>query len=311
MLNRHEFLKSLAAAGTLAAVSSVGEMELLAQTPKKGGTPDLVAVMGGEPDQMYEAAIKAIGGLGRFVKKGQKVTIKPNIGWAKKPELAANTNPLLISTLVKACFAEGAAEVTVFDNTCQGWQDCYRLSGIKEAAEAAGAKVVPGNDERYFRDYDLPKGKVLQHAKIHQAILDCDVWINVPVMKNHGGANMTVAMKNHMGIVWDRRAFHSKGLPQCIADICTIDKPAALHIVDAYRIMTQNGPQGRSEADVATPKALFMSTDIVAVDTAAIRFFDQIRKMPLEDVPYLAMGQEHGLGSMDLKSLNIKRIKMN
>ena len=310
-MNRQEFLKGLAAAGTVVAVSSFGEMDVLAQTKKKkAGKPDLVAVMGGEPAEMFAAAMKAIGGIGRFVKKGQKVTIKPNIGWDKAPELAANTNPDLLTALIRACFDAGAAEVTVFDHTCQGWQDCYRSSGIEAAAKAAGAKVVPGNDERYYRETELPKGVKLRSAKIHQAILDCDVWFNVPILKTHGGARMTIAMKNLMGIVWDRQMFHRTDLQQCIADICTLSNPPVLNIVDAYRVMTANGPQGRGLGDVAKPKGLFLSTDIVAVDTAATSFFNQIKKMSIDEVGHIGLGEKLRLGTTDLKKLKVERIKL-
>jgi Uncharacterized conserved protein len=259
---------------------------------------------------MFETGIARIGGMERFVKKGQKVTIKPNIGWDRSPERAANTNPELVAAIVKSCLAAGASEVTVFDHTCDEWRKCYAASGIAAAAEAAGARVMPGNEESYYREVDVPKGEVLKKALIHRAILDCDVWINVPVLKHHGGTNITIAMKNLMGIVFDRRFFHQNDLNQCIADICTLQPMAALHIVDAYRIVTENGPQGRSAADVTTPRGLFLSTDPVAIDTAATRFFSQVKEMPLESVGYLARGEKLGLGTMDLSKLQIDRVRI-
>lgn len=136
----------------------------------------------------------------QFVKPGQKVVVKPNIGWDKVPELAGNTNPKLIEEIVRQCFAAGAKEVVVFDHTCDDWQKCYKNSGIEAAAKKAGAKVMPAHLESYYKPIDLPKGKKMKKAKVHEAILDCDVWINVPILKNHGGANLTISMKNHMGL---------------------------------------------------------------------------------------------------------------
>src|SRR5690606_14291736 len=127
----------------------------------------------------------------------------------------------------------------------------------------------PGHEASYYREVTLPKGKRLKQASIHTAILDCDVWMNVSFLKNHGGAKMTISMKNLMGIVWDRGYFHRNDLQQCIAVICTLSKAPVLNVVDAYRVMQTHGPQGRSEADVVNPKAMFVSTDMVAVDTAA------------------------------------------
>ena len=266
--------------------------------------------MGGEPDEMFRRAIAEFGGMKNFVKPGMKVAVKPNIGWDKVPELAGNTNPKLVTEIIKECFEAGASEVTVFDHTCDDWIKCYKNSGIEDAAKAAGAKVMPAHQESYYRSIDLPRGKKMKTAKVHEAILDSDVWINVPILKNHGGANLTISMKNHMGIVWDRGFFHQNDLQQCIADICTMDKKAVLNVVDAYRVLKTNGPRGRSASDVVLTKGLFVSPDIVAVDTAAAKFFNQVREMPLESVGHLANGQALGIGTMDLDKLNIKRIKI-
>ncbi len=309
-ITRKEFLQTLAAAGTAAAFSSVGAVDLMAQSAASNGAYNLVAVMGGEPDAMFNMAIEQMGGMKRFVKPGMKVTIKPNIGWDKAPELSANTNPILVSAIIKACWAAGAKEITVFDHTCDEWRRCYQSSGIEEAAKKLGAKVVPGNEPEYYREIQLPRAKNMKSAMVHQAILDSDVWINCPVMKNHSGARMTLCMKNHMGLVLDRRYMHTHDLQQCIADICTLKPAAVLNIVDAYRAMLTNGPRGRSENDVVNPKALIMGTDIVAVDTLATKFFGQYINMPLNEVGHLANGEALGLGTMNPDPASIKRINL-
>jgi uncharacterized protein (DUF362 family) len=224
--------------------------------------------------------------------------------------LAGNTNPELVAEIVRQCLKAGASEVMVFDNTCDDWKKCYPHSGIESAAKDAGAKVLPCKDESYYREISLPRGVKLKTAKVHTAILDCDVWINVPILKNHGGAAMSISMKNHMGIVWDRGFFHRNDLQQCIADICTLSKPAILNVVDAYRVLKTNGPRGRSESDVVKAKALFMSRDIVAVDTAAIKFFNQIEKMPIESVKHIKHAEDLKLGTMDIEKLNVRRINI-
>lgn len=310
-MNRREFLKTLALTGVATTLKWDGVMDIMAHAlPGSAADCDLVAVMGGEPAEMFRRAIAEFGGIGKFVKPGQKVVVKPNIGWDKVPELAGNTNPELIVEIINQCFAAGAEEVVVFDHTCDDWRKCYKNSGIEDAAKAAGAKVMPAHEESYYREVSLPHGKNLKTAKVHKAILDCDVWINVPILKNHGGAKMTISMKNHMGIVWDRGFFHKNDLQQCIADICTINKPAILNVVDAYRMMKTNGPRGKSAADVVLTKSLFMSTDIVAVDTAATKFFNQVEAMPLEVVGHLAKGEELKVGTMNIDSLKVKRIKI-
>jgi len=248
--------------------------------------------------------------MGKFIKPGWKVVIKPNIGWDRSPELAANTNPDLVAAVIKSCLKAGAKEVIVFDHTCDDWKLSYKNSGIEDAVKKAGGKIAFAHEEKYYKDVALPKGKKLKSVKIHEEIVNCDAWINMPILKTHGGAKMTISMKNYMGIVWDRRFFHSNDLQQCIADCCSYDKKPVLNIVDAYRVLKSNGPKGRSVSDVADAKALFMSQDIVAVDTAAVNFFNQITPMTLDEVAHLSKGEELSLGSMNLNGLNIKRIRL-
>jgi uncharacterized protein (DUF362 family) len=310
-MKRREFLKTTAAVGIAALTADNLRAALRSNSVTTvESSPDLVAVMGGKPGQMLGRALQELGGISRYVTKGQTVLIKPNIGWDKAPEMAANTNPDLVGELVKQCFSAGAKKVTVFDHTCDNWQKCYSTSGIKAAAEAAGATVVPGNDESYYREITIPKAVQLKNVKIHRALLESDVWFNVPVLKNHGGAKMSIAMKNYMGIVWDRGFFHANDLQQCIADICLFDKKPVLNIIDAYRCMTRNGPQGRSISDAATLKALIASPDIVAADTAAVGLFNQVQEMNLLEVVHIANGERMKLGTKNLEKLNIKRIKL-
>lgn len=310
-MKRRDFLRTALAGAVAGAVKIEGSTILAADKGASTETPnDLVAVMGGEPTELYKKGIEAMGGMKRFVKKGQKVVVKPNIGWDKTPEYAANTNPVLVSEIVKDCLAAGASEVVVFDHTCDEWEGCYKNSGIAEAAEKAGAKVAFAHDEKYYREVELPLAVKMKNPKIHEAIIDCDVWINVPILKNHGGAKMTISMKNYMGIVWDRGYLHRHNLQQCIADATTYEKRPVLNIVDAYRIMTQNGPKGKTTDDVQLAKAIFMSTDIVAVDTAATKFFSQYREMSLDNLPYLSMAQNVKVGTMDIDSLKVARIKL-
>lgn len=313
-MDRRNFLKTIALSGaTLTTIKDAEAMSILKQsfqTTHAADKYDLVAVMGSEPEIMFRQAITEMGGMGNFIKRGDKVCVKPNIGWDQPPEMGADTNPKLVAEIIKQCFDAGAKEVIVFDHPCDEWRKCYANSGIEAAAKAAGAKVMPAHQESYYKEVSVPKGKNLKSAKIHEAIVDSDKWINVPCLKNHGGAQLTISMKNYMGIVWDRGYFHANDLQQCIADICTYEKRPVLNVVDAYRIMKTNGPRGKSPSDVVLAKGLFISQDIVAVDTAAANFFNQVRKIPVESVKHIVNAQALGLGTMDLDSLKIKRIKI-
>lgn len=315
-MDRRNFIRAIALAGAALTVKQSGAMTIMSQnlapqqTAAGAGKFDLVAVMGGEPEAMFRKAMTEMGGMSAFIKKGQKVVVKPNIGWDKAPEMAGNTNPLLVAEIVRQCLAAGASEVVVFDHTCDDWRRAYATSGIEDAAKKAGAKVLPADQESYYRMVSLPKGKKLTQAKVHEAILTADAWINVPVLKNHGGAKMSISMKNLMGIVWDRGFFHANDLQQCIADISTLAKRPTLNVVDAYRLMKTNGPRGRSEADVVLSKAVFVSQDMVAVDTAATNFFNQVREMPLKDVTHILHGEALKIGTTDLEKLRIRRVRL-
>jgi len=280
--------------------------EALGQTASNPQAPyDLVAVIGGEPEVMFDKGIAAMGGMGKFVKAGQRVVVKPNIGWDKAPELAANTNPKLVGQVVKACLAAGAKEVIVFDNTCDNWKKAYATSGIEKAAKDAGAKVITGNTGKNYKPVNIPQGKVLKKAEVHEKILECDVFINVPILKHHSGAQVTFAMKNLMGIVWDRRWWHRNDLQQCIADMASYRKPD-LNIIDAYRVMKKNGPKGVSVDDVSLEKAQIISADIVAADAAAAKIFGT----EPEKIGHIRIASDMGLGVMDLSKLNVSRIRV-
>ena len=238
-MKRREFVNKSFKAGVLTAASlSFGKIpNLLALNPKDF---DLVAIKGGEPDLMFDKAINSIGGIKSFVKKGNTVVVKPNIGWDVNPERAANTNPVLVKRIIEHCFEAGAKDVYVFDHTCDDWNSCYSNSGVERAVKDAGGKIVPGNSERYYHEVAVSGGKRLRKAKVHELILESDVFINVPILKSHSSADLTISMKNLMGIVWDRRYWHRNDLHQCIADFISFRKPD-LNVIDAYHVMKKNG----------------------------------------------------------------------
>lgn len=308
IMKRRSFIRKSATAGILtgAALSFGRYTRILANTVPLNEVPyDLVAVTGGEPEQMYKRAINAMGGISQFVSKGQTVVVKPNIGWDVIPDHAANTNPALVKVIIKSCLEAGAKEVFVFDHTCDEWTKCYKNSMIETAVKDAGGIIVPGNTEKYYEPVDVPLGKKLTSTKVHELILQSDVFINVPILKNHSSAKLTIAMKNLMGIVWDRGWWHRNDLHQCIADFSTWRKPD-LNIIDAYNVMMNNGPRGIGKEDVAKMRFLVMSDDMVAADAAAAKIFG----MQPTDVPYIDHAHQMGIGNMKLEEQNIGRIKI-
>jgi uncharacterized protein (DUF362 family) len=306
-MDRRTFFKKGLGASVVVGATLAGKYQNLFAAPYAANDLpfDLVAVKGGEPDVMLKKGMEAFGGIGTFVKKGQKVVVKPNIGWDVAPERAGNTNPKLVAEIVRQCRTAGASEVYVFDHTCDNWQRCYKNSGIESAVKDAGGKIAPGHTEGYYHDISIPKGKSITSAKEHELLLSSDVFINVPILKHHGGARLTITMKNMMGNVWDRGTWHRTDLHQCIADYASYRKPT-LNIVDAYNVMKQNGPRGVSVEDVVTMKSLLISTDMVAIDTASARLFG----IDPADVRYIQIAADQKIGRMDLENLRIKRLNV-
>ncbi len=275
--------------------------------PEKSGPGnyDLVAVRNGQPVEMYRRAMQEMGGMEKYVKPGQTVALKPNASWDVPPERAANTNPELMTAIVEDCYAAGASDVFAFDNTCDNWERCYANTGIADAVQKGGGRMLHAHLERYYTEVDIPGAKRLNKAKVYERLMSSDVYINIPVMKHHASTTITIAMKNLMGVVWDRRFWHRNDLHQCIADFCLYRKPD-LNIVDAYLVMTQNGPRGTSTDDLTRMQSLLVSSDIVAVDAAGALMMDHSP----ESIGHLRIAAEMGIGEINLEKLNIQRVML-
>ena len=307
-MKRRDFFKTSMGAGIAAgaALNLGGYDKLWKEAAAAAGKYDMVAIMGGNPDAMFDLGIQELGGMAAFVSKGQKVLIKPNIGWDVIPEHAANTNPLLVKRIIEHCFKAGAKEVYVLDHSLDNWVNCYKNSGIEKAAKSGGAKVVPANSESYYHQVSIPGGIKLQSVKVHQLLLETDVFINVPILKDHNSVRMTCCLKNTMGLVWDRGYWHANNLNQCIADYALFEKKPDLNIIDCFNVMVKHGPQGVSKEDIVSMKSQIITTDWVAGDAAAAKMLG----VPAEKIEYIGMAHKMGVGNMNLESLNIKRIKM-
>jgi uncharacterized protein (DUF362 family) len=304
---RREFLKKGLSLGLVTGSAIIlGRHDFLYAKETSPTSPDLVAVKNGEPDVMFRKAIALMGGMEKFVRKGQTVVVKPNIGFPRRPEVGATTNPLLVQTIIESCYQAGAKKVYVFDNvvmpTSGNSRNCYKISGIEEAARAARGILIPVDDFSY-QEVSIPGAKILKTAEVHRLVLDADVFINVPVLKHHSSTHLSIAMKNLMGVVKNRVKYHLTGLDQCIADFCLYKKPD-LNIVDAYRVLMSDGPDGprdAAEANVELKKTVLISRDIVTVDAAATKIFG---KNP-EDIAYIKIGHQQKTGNMNLNQLKI------
>ncbi len=261
-----------------------------------GDSGEKLVIANGDPSSATRAAIRALGGMERFIQSGESVVIKPNIGWDRTPVQAANTNPLVISALVKMCLDAGAATVVVTDHSCNESRRCFTRSGIWKEASNAGAVVVLPAGHR-FRIHDLG-GMVLGKMPVLTAAVRADRFINVPVAKHHGMSGFTGAMKNLYGVLGGRRNRLHQRLDESIADLADFIRPT-LTVMDATRVLMRNGPQGGNLGDVRSVNQVIASTDQVAVDAYGCGLIG----LKPTDLPYLALAQKKGLGTADLSTI--------
>lgn len=264
--------------------------------------PELCVAKGADPRALVRAAVDALGGMRRFVSRGEVVLIKPNIGWDRVPEQAANTNPDVVAELVRLCLDAGAARVLVTDVPCNEPQRCFERSGIAAAVGAAGGTVELPAD-RLFRDADLA-GDALTRWPVLSPFLTADKVINVPVAKHHSLTGVTLGMKNWYGILGGLRARLHQRIDESVVDLAAFMRPA-LTIVDAYRVLLRNGPTGGNIEDVALKQTLIAGTDPVALDAYAAKAFWNLDASAL---PFLQIAARRGLGHADFQSLRTRRI---
>ena len=272
---------------------------------RKISTPyDLAVVRGDDITGITRRAIEELGGIERFVKKNDIVVIKPNIGWNRTPEYAADTNPEIISTLIKMCRDAGAKRVRVFDNTCNTAKMCYHNSGIYDAVKQAGGDIYHVSDWKFLPG-EFPRGSKMQSWPIFKDAVECDCFINVPIAKHHSLTGLTLSMKNLMGVCGGSRGKIHWDIDIKLAELTAFIKPD-LTVIDAYRILLRHGPSGGNLNDVSLKKTVIAGTDPVLADAYAATLFG---KDPGE-IGTIVSGARHKLGSMDIAKANVSSVKI-
>ena len=319
-IDRRSFLRSLAVAGlavTCPKLASGSTEEEADATPltmpgsQPKGYPGLAIARGSDdPVRLVTAAVDNLGGMKRFVSKGDVVVVKPNIGWSRTPEQAGNTNPQVVEAVVRMCFEAGAKKVKVFDLPCNPAPRTYEMSGIEAAASRAGAEVSYV-DDRKFKETAIPQGDAVKSWKIYTEALDADVLINVPILKHHSIARVTMGMKNHMGLLGGNRGIIHINLDHKLADISTVIRPR-LTILDAVRVLKAHGPNSGNPDDVELVKHVIAGADPIAVDSYGARLFGEVTGTDLRgrDVGYIRIGHEMGLGEIDLDKVAQQHIDL-
>jgi uncharacterized protein (DUF362 family) len=266
--------------------------------------PELAIIEGEDPAQLARQALAELGGMKRFVSRGDIVLVKPNIGWDRTPEQAANTNPDVVAEIVRQCLQSGAKRVIVTDVSCNEARRCFQRSGIAAAAQAAGAEVILPEPSR-FKEVDL-QGEVLTKWQVFDAFLEVDKVINVPIAKHHTLTGTTLGMKNWYGILGGSRNQLHQRIHESLVDLADFMRPT-LTVVDCYRILLRNGPTGGNLQDVLLKKTLVASTDPVAIDAYVAKSFWNLNP---DSLPYLGMAAKRGLGTLEFEKLRTRVKKL-
>lgn len=301
---RREFIRDVGVACGAAAGASLMPLDgLFATRAGAAGRTATVAVCEGTDYlALLKKASDELGGLDSIISPGDRVLVKPNIGWDRKPEYAANTNPEVVAAAITLCFDAGAGKVQVFDVTCDDDRRCYKNSGIAAAAEDAGAQV-DFVDWGLFKEVEFPDGEVLKKWDVYGDFLRADVLINVPVAKHHSLSKLTLGMKNLMGVVGGDRGKWHKDLTNYLTDFAAKFRPNVT-VIDATKILTTGGPTGGSLKAVKKLDKLIVSTDFVAADAYAATLFGY---KPTE-IGYVKEAAERGLGVANLDDIKTVEI---
>jgi uncharacterized protein (DUF362 family) len=316
-MERRDFFKKTGPAVALAAVTGTTGLTFHNRVPPtrtkvlvKSGSfevasdpdlPVLTSATDQDPVTALNKALDGIGGMGRFVQPGERVVVKPNVGWDRTPDQGANTHPALVGEMVRLCLGAGAAHVTVTDVSCNDPRRSFLRSGVREAAESAGARVMLPAEEDYG-EIDLG-GVVLQNWAVLRHFVEADRFINMPVIKHHNLTHCTIGMKNLYGILGGRRNRLHQEIEQSIVDLAAFVRPT-LTVVDGTRVLFRSGPQGGSLDDVSIENTVLCSTDQVAADARGAEFLG----LSPDRVGHIVLADRSGVGSMDYRAAGYKEI---
>jgi uncharacterized protein (DUF362 family) len=300
-ITRRKFLKAATAGVALGLSSRLSFLEAREEY-------DLVAISG-EPVAATRKALEAMGGISRFVKKEQRVVLKPNMSFSNTPDRGSTTHPLVVATVAEACLEAGAQQVLVLDHTLQRAELCLERNGIREACKGMNrVHVLALQEKKFFREIKIPQGKVLERVEVMKDLFDGSVLINLPVAKSHSATGVSLGIKGLMGLIWDRESFHTQyNINQALADLATVIIPH-LTILDATRALASGGPGGPGE--IKKPNFIIAGIDPVAVDSYGVSIVPWYgQNFKGKQVEHLLAAHQRGLGKIDIDQLKILKEK--
>ncbi len=309
-LSRRDFLRATAGMASAVGVSPV--LRSIAQLVETQEKVDIAVAKSKSPEAAVKAAVDTLGGMGKFVKSGDVVVIKPNMAFPTPPGWGGTTNPEVVTSVVKLCIDSGAKLIMIIDHPMSRPEQCLARTGVAAACEGFGkdkVRVSMETDRRDYKEVKLEKAKALEKTEIHKTLFRADAFINIPVAKSHSATQVSFGMKNLMGLIWDRAFLHEKiSLDQGIADLSTFIKPS-LVIVDGTRVLATRGPEGPGQT--VQLDTVLASTDPVAVDAYAVTLTTwNNRTYEPKDIGHINAAGKMQIGEMDLNRLNIRELEI-
>lgn len=260
-------------------------------------------VRGDNRSETLALALKSIGGMQTYIKKGDRVLLKVNAAFASPPMLSATTHPDLVSAITRLCFDAGAASVTVIDNPINDPASCFRLTGIEQAAGSAGATVVLPRKE-LFESFSLAEGRLIRNWPVlYEPLSRIDKIIGTAPVKDHHRSGASMIMKNWYGLLGGRRNIFHQDIHTIIKELAMMVKPT-LVVLDGTATMMRNGPTGGSLSDLKETRTMIVSTDQVAADAFGATLLDKTA----DDLAFIKKAEALGLGTTDFQSLNPVRV---
>jgi uncharacterized protein (DUF362 family) len=309
-MKRREFVRSGALLGTAALAGGlVGQRRLEAGAPRKA-SPDLAVVTGADRFLAVNKGLEAVGGVRNFIPGGSVVGLLINApAWWRRP--GSHTHPDITLAVILAALEAGAKEIHYLIDPLP---DYWKRSSLaaKYGKEIGAVRKCSGN----YVGKEIAKGRSLKKTNVVKEFLDCDVFVNLPIIKHHVGVGLSCNLKNTMGANDgpSNQFFHAgsgaKGeyddipfLAQCVADLNTLRKPG-LCVADATEFLLTNGPAGPGE--LRKLDKVVIGTDPVAVDAYASPFVD----LKAADVLMITKSAEAGVGRMDVAKLAVKELSV-
>jgi uncharacterized protein (DUF362 family) len=315
-LNRRQFLDRLAKAGiSISAACAAGLWFHDAKGPtlSKNDPSNLILpdfsiaalgqkmsiVRGEDRVATLRMALKSLGGIGTFIKKGDRVLLKVNAAFASPAMLSATTHPAIITEMTQLCFRAGAASVVVTDNPINDPASCFTLTGIADAARSAGARVLLPRDD-LFSPMTVKDAKLIRNWPVlYKPFTDITKVIGMAPLKDHHRSGASMIMKNWYGLLGGRRNIFHQDIHNIIMELAMMVKPS-LVILDATTSMMTNGPTGGSLSDLKNTNTMIVSTDQVAADA----FGASLLGRSLDELPFIGKAEAAGIGTADYQKLN-------